>query len=320
MKAITQDRYGSADVLEFADIPVPEPGPDEVLVRVRAAGVDAGVWHLMTGLPYLVRVVGLRRPKDPVRGRDFAGEVEKVGANVTEFRPGDRVFGICNGSFAEYAKVSVTKCLPMPEGTTFEQMAAVPISSITALQAVRHAGKVQAGQRVLVIGAGGGVGSFAVQIAKAFGANVTGLCSTAKIELVRSLGADDVIDYTEEEFTDRPERYDLIIDCGGNRRLRHLRRGLTPRGTLVLIGGEGDGNVIGIRRALRAVLWSPFVRQSLRMHLSLERREHIKAVAELIEAGKVTPAVDRTFPLSDAAEAIRYWESGHVRGKAVVVI
>jgi NADPH:quinone reductase-like Zn-dependent oxidoreductase len=320
MKAIAQHRYGSADVLELVDIPIPEPGPNQVLVRVRAAGVDAGVWHLMTGLPYAIRVVGLRSPKHPVRGRDFAGEVEKVGTNVTEFRPGDKVFGICEGSFAEYATVSVGKCLPMPANTSFEQMAVVPVSAITALRAVRDTGKFRPGQRVLVIGAGGGVGSFAVQLAKAFGAEVTGVCSTTKLDLARSLGADEVIDYTREDFADRPDRYDLIIDTGGNRPLNRLRRALTPNGTLVIVGGEGDGKWLGMRRALRAILLSPFVRHNLRMQLPSERKEDIRTMADLIATGKVTPAIDRTYPLSAAAEAIRDWESGRVRGKAVVTI
>jgi NADPH:quinone reductase-like Zn-dependent oxidoreductase len=320
MKAIAQYRYGRADVLDLVDLPIPQPGPDEVLVRVSAAGVDAGVWHLMTGLPYAIRLLGPRRPKVPVRGREFAGEVDKVGAKVTEFRPGDKVFGIGEGTFAEYAKVPVAKCLPMPANASAEQMAIVPISAATALRAVRDAGRVKAGQRVLVIGAGGGVGSFAVQLAKALGATVTGVCSTAKVDLVRSLGADEVIDYTTQDIAGRPDRFDVILDIAGNRRISHLRRALTPRGTLVIVGGEDHGTWLGMRRQFLALLVSPFVRQNLRVLPPAERKQDLRAVAELVEAGKVRPAVDRAFPLSAAPDAIRYWESNQARGKAVVTI
>ncbi|MGH2766314.1 MAG: NAD(P)-dependent alcohol dehydrogenase, partial [Actinomycetota bacterium] len=262
MKAIVQDTYGSSDVLQLRDIDKPVVEDADLLVRVHAAGVDPGVWHLMTGLPYLVRIMGygLRTPKTRVRGRDVAGSVEEVGRNVTQFQPGDQVFGICEGSFAEYATAREDKVLPKPANLTFEQAAAVPISAITALQALRDKGQVQPGQRVLVIGAAGGVGTFAVQLAKAFGAEVTGVCSTTKADLVRSIGADDVIDYTRDDFADGARRYDLILDTAGRRSLSHLRRALTPRGTLVIIGGEGGGRWLGgFDRNFRAGMLSPFV-------------------------------------------------------------
>lgn len=323
MKAVVQDRYGSADVLELADIERPEAGEGEVLVRVRAAGLDAGVWHLMTGRPYLLRLMGfgLRAPKVPVRGREVAGRVESVGGAVTRFRPGDEVFGFCEGSFAEYVSAPEDRFAPKPANLTLEQAAATAVSGVTALQAVRDAGRVRAGQKVLVIGAAGGVGTFAVQLAKAFGADVTGVCSTTKTDLVRSLGADDVIDYTREDFADRPQRYDVILDTAGNRSLSHLRRALAPRGTLVIVGGENGGRLLGgTDRVLRALLLSPFVRQRLRGLFSAERREDLEALRELIEAGEVTPAIDRTYALSEVPEAIRYLSEGSARGKVVITV
>jgi len=247
MNAVVQDTCGSPDVLELREIDEPVVGDDQVLVQVRAAGVDPGVWHLMTGLPYLVRVVGygLRKPKVGIRGRDVAGRVEVVGANVTRFRPGDEVFGVCDGSFAEYVCARPDKLAPKPANLTFEQAAAVPISGLTALQALRDTGKVQLGQTVLIIGAAGGVGSFAVQLAKAFGAKVTGVCSTTKLDLVRSIGADEVIDYTREDFSDGARHWDLVVDTAGRRSLSQLRRALAPRGTLVIVGGEGGGRWLG---------------------------------------------------------------------------
>jgi NADPH:quinone reductase-like Zn-dependent oxidoreductase len=324
MKAIVQDRYGTADVLELARVDKPAPKDDEVLVRVQTAGVDAGVWHLMTGLPYLVRLFGfgVRRPKVRVRGRDVAGRVEAVGRVVTRFQPGDEVFGICEGSFAEYACVREDKVLlPKPANLSFEQAAAVPISALTALQALRDKGKVQAGQKVLIIGAGGGVGSFAVQLAKAFGAEVTGVCSTSKVDLVRSIGADEVVDYTRNDFADGARRWDLILDTAGNRPLSRLRRALAPRGTLVLVGGESEGRWLGgTERLLRAFLLSPLVRQRLRGFISSERTEDLQVLRELIEAGKLTPVLDRSYPLGEAPEAIRHWEQGRARGKVVVTV
>jgi NADPH:quinone reductase-like Zn-dependent oxidoreductase len=323
MKAIAQDRYGSTDVLELKEIDKPVVGDDDVLIRVHAAGVDPGVWHLMTGLPYLVRIMGfgLLRPKTSVRGMDVAGRVEAAGKNVTQLRPGDEVFGACNGSFAEYACAKEADCAPKPANLTFEQAAAVPISGCTALQGLRDAGKVQPGQKVLVIGAAGGVGTFAVQVAKAFGAEVTGVCSTTKVDLVRSIGADHVIDYTRHDFADGVRLHDLILDTAGNRSLSHLRRALAPRGTLVIIGGEGGGRWFGgFDRQLRALMLSPFVSQKLRPLLSMERKEDLQFLKELIEAGKVTPVIDRTYPLSEVPEAIRHLAESHARGKVVITV
>jgi NADPH:quinone reductase-like Zn-dependent oxidoreductase len=324
MKAIVQDRYGSADVLELGEVDMPVPKDDEVLLRVHAAGVEPGVWHLMTGMPYLVRLLGygLRRPKVRVRGRDVAGRVEAVGKDVTGFRPGDEVFGICEGSFAEYACARADKLVPKPANLTFEQAAVVPISALTALQGVRDRGQVRPGQRVLVIGAAGGVGSFAVQLAKAFGAEVTGVCSTTKADLVRSIGADQVIDYTREDFADGTRHWDLILDTAGNRPLSQLQRALTPKGTLVLVGGEGGGRWLGgfERQLFWAPMRSPFVGQKLRSLASKERKEDLQTLRELIEAGKVTPVIDRTYPLAEAPEAIRYLAQGHPRGKVAVTV
>jgi len=319
MKAIVQDVYGPPEVLKFRDIDQPVVGEDDVLVRVRAAGLDMGVRHLMTGLPYLVRLgFGLRRPRVRVRGMDVAGRVEAVGAKVTRFQPGDEVFGTCDSSFAEYATARPDRLAPKPANLTFEQAAAVPVSACTALQALRDLGRVQPGQKVLVIGAAGGVGTYAVQLAKAFGATVTGVCSTTKTDLVRSIGADHVIDYTREDFT---ERYDLVLDIAGNRSLSHLRRALTPRGTLVLVGGEDGGRWFGgMDRPLRALVLSPFVGQNLRPLMSSERAPDLEVLSELIEAGKVTPVIDRTYPLGEAADALRYLDSGRVRGKVVITV
>jgi NADPH:quinone reductase-like Zn-dependent oxidoreductase len=325
MKAIVQDTYGSADVLELREIEKPAPRDGEVLIQVRAAGVDPGVWHLMTGQPYLVRAMGfgLRAPKVAVRGRDVAGRVEAVGSNVSRFKPGDDVFGTAEGSFAEYVCAREDRLALKPANLTFEQAAATPISGLTALQAIRDAGKVRAGQHVLVIGAAGGVGSFAVQVARAFGATVTGVCSTQKLDLVRSIGADHVIDYTREDFTHGPRRYDLIVDTAGNRPLTHLRRALTPKGTLVIVGGEGGGGrwLAGFdRQIFRAPLLSLFVGQSFRPLVSKESSADLIALSALIESGKVTPLIDRSFPLSDAPDAIRYLAQGHARGKVVVKV
>jgi NADPH:quinone reductase-like Zn-dependent oxidoreductase len=323
MNAVVQDTYGSPDVLELREIDKPVAGENEVLLRVHAAGVDQGVWHMMAGLPYLIRIAGfgLRAPKNPVRGYDVAGRVEAVGENVTRFRPGEEVFGTCRGSFAEYACARADRLAPRPANLSFEQAAAVPISGYAALQAVRDQGKVRPGQRVLIIGAGGGVGTFAVQLAKAFGAEVTGVSSTTKTELVRSIGADHVIDYTREDFADGRNRYDVILDIAGNRSLSHLRRALAPEGTLVIVGGEGGGRWFGgIDRQLRAHLLSPFVRQKLGTWISKESEEDLEALHELLEAGKVTPVVDRTFPLGEVPEAVRYLREGRARGKVVITV
>jgi NADPH:quinone reductase-like Zn-dependent oxidoreductase len=325
MKSIVQDRYGPApeDVLRLAEIDRPAIQPGEVLVRVHAASVDRGTWHVMAGLPYPIRLAGfgLRRPKGPNPGRSLAGTIEAVGADVTGFAKGDEVFGIAAGSFAEYARVRPDKLAPKPANLSFEQAAAVPISGLTALQAVRDQAKVRTGQRVLVVGASGGVGTFAVQIAKAYGAEVTAVCSTAKVDMVRALGADHVIDYTRLDFVDGQHRYDVVLDIGGNRRLSHLRRALTPRGRLVIVGGETDGRWLGgVDRQLRAQLLSPFVGQKLGTFVASENADGLLAIRELIEAGKVTPAIDRTYPLGETAAAIRHLLDGQTRGKLVIAI
>jgi NADPH:quinone reductase-like Zn-dependent oxidoreductase len=322
VKAIVQERYGSTEVLELKDVDRPVMGPHEVLVRVRAAGVDRGVWHLMTGTPYLARLAfGLRAPRNKVIGMDVAGTVEAVGSEVTAARVGDEVFGACSGAFAEYAAVRETMCATKPAGVTFEQAAALPTSAVTALQALRNQGRVRQGQRVLVIGAGGGVGSYAVQMAKAFGAHVTGVCSGEKVDLVRSLGADEVIDYTVADFTDADQRYDLILDIAGRRPLGLLRRALAPRGTLVIVGGEGGDRLTGgLGRQFRAVLLSAVVRQRMRFFVALTRTRDLETVRDLVESGAVRPALDRTYALADAPQAIRDLETGQVRGKAVVTV
>jgi NADPH:quinone reductase-like Zn-dependent oxidoreductase len=322
MRAIVQDIYGSADVLRLDDIEPPTPGAGEVLVRVRAAGVDRGVWHLMVGEPRIARLaLGLRKPRNRVPGSDLAGVVEALGPDVTGFAVGDEVFGVGKGAFAELAVGRAKKLVHKPEGLTFEQAAVVPISGITALHAVRDVAQVRTGQSVLVLGAAGGVGTYAVQIAKALGAEVTGVCSTSKLDLVTSIGADHVVDYTRDDILGLGQRYDVIIDIGGNRTLRQLRRVLTPKGTLVIVGGEEGGRWIGgIQRNLWAALWSPFIGQRLRAFVSRERGEDIEALAQMITAGTVTPVVDRTFPLAEAADAIRHLEAGRARGKVVVTI
>ena len=322
MKAIVQDTYGSADVLRLDDIDRPVVGDGDVLVRVHAASVFIGDWHIMTGLPYVFRMVaGLRAPKIRVRGQDVAGRVDAVGRDVTRFQPGDEVFGTCDGAFAEFAIARSDKVAPKPANLTFEQAATVPTTGSTALQALRDAGRVRPGQKVLIIGAAGGVGSFAVQIAKAFGARVTGVCSTGQMELVRSIGADDVIDYTRDDFTQTGRRWDLILDIAGARSVSHLRRALAPRGTLVIVGGEGGGRWFGgIDRQLRAHMLSPFVSQKLGTFVSKPNGEDLVVLKELIEGGKVTPVIGRTYPLSEVPEAIRQIERGHARGKVVITV
>ena len=326
MVAIVQEAYGSApeDVLRIADIGRPKIGADEVLVRVVAASVDRGTWHVMAGLPYPIRVAGfgLRRPKGLNPGRSVAGVVEAVGASVGGFTPGDEVYGICEGgSFAEYAAARAAKLAAKPANLTFEQAAAVPISGLTALQAVRDKALITPGQTVLIIGASGGVGTFAVQIAKAFGADVTGVCSSSKVDLVRSLGADHVIDYTREDITDSGRRYDAILDIGGNRRLFQLRRALTHAGRLVIVGGETDGRWLGgSGRQIRAIMLSGLVSQKLPTLRSSENADDLTALRELVEAGAVTPVIDRTYPLRETSAAIRYVKGGHARGKVVITM
>ena len=321
MKAIVQDRYGDLDVLEFMDIDTPVVNAYAVLVRVHAAAVGKGDWLTVGGLPYVARMrYGLPKPKHPVPGFDLAGRIEAVGSNVSQLQPGDEVFGWCEGSFAEYASVPEGQLVLKPANLTFEQAAAVPISGFAALQALRDTGQVQPGQKVVVIGASGGVGSFAVQLAKAFGAEVTGVCSTKSLDIVRSIGADHVIDYTQQDFTRTGQRYDLILEMAGNRSLADLRRALTPKGTLVLVGGSGGRWFMGIGRTLRAVVVSPFVRQRLRSFFSKPKREDLVVLKELIEAGKVTPVIDQTFPLSETAEAIRYVGERSTQGKTVISV
>ena len=325
MQAIVQHRYGAApeDVLRLERIARPAINDDEVLVSVRAASVDRGTVHLMTGTPYLMRILGfgLRAPKSPVPGWAVAGTVEAVGTKVTGLEPGDEVFGTCRGSFAQYAAAKAGWLAPKPANLTFEQAAAMPGSATTALQALRDKAKLRPGQHVLIIGASGGVGTFAVQLAKAFGAEVTGACRTGKTDLVRALGADHVLDYTREDITAGRHRYDVIIDIGGNRRLAHLRRALAPRGTLVITGGEdGDALLGGIGRNLRAQLLSPFVSQKLTAFIARQRRADLVTVREMADSGAVTPAIDRSYPLSQAAAAVRHLADGHARGKVVISI
>ncbi len=323
MRAIVQDAYGSAEVLRLDQVPRPRIADDEVLVQVGAAGLDRGTWHMMAGQPYLLRVIGfgLRAPKNRVPGLDVAGTVVGVGPAVTRFSIGDEVFGISRGSFAEYAAVQEDKLSAKPANLTFEQAAVVPISAGTALQALTDAGRVESGQHVLVVGASGGVGSFAVQLAKAFDAEVTGVCGPTKLDFVTSLGADQVIDYTTEDFADGSHTYDLILDIAGNASLSRLRKALTPTGTLVIVGGEEGGKWTGgFGRSLRAPLLSPFVGQRLTMLASKERASDQERLTPLIEAGDVAPSIDATYSLDRAAEAMRHLESGHVRGKVAIVI
>ncbi len=323
MRAIVQEAYGTADVLRPATIDMPTPGDDEVLVRVRAAGMDRGTWHLMTGLPRMARLMtGLRTPKRRVPGLDLAGTVVSVGADVTRFSPGDEVFGIGAGSYAEYAVAREAKLARKPATLTFEQAAVVPVSGLTALQAVRDAGRVQAGQRVLVTGASGGVGTYAVQIAAALGAEVTGVCSAPKADLVRSLGAVDVIDYAHEDFSDRGEKYDVIIDINGNTGVLRLMGSLTPRGCAAIVGGENGGTWTGgfLGRPIRAMALSLFSRKRLSMVMAKETGVDLEKLTTMIEAGQVTPAVDTVFPLADTADAMRRLEAGLVRGKIAISI
>jgi NADPH:quinone reductase-like Zn-dependent oxidoreductase len=322
MTAMVQDQYGEAeDVLRLDQIDRPTIGDGDVLVRVHAAGLDQGVWHAVAGLPYPIRLAGygLRTPKNRVPGTDVAGRVEAVGAAVTELRVGDEVFGIARGSFAEYASAAADKLLRKPTRLTFEQAAAIPVSACTALQGVRDHGRVRPGQHVLVIGASGGVGTYTVQIAKAFGAEVTGVCSTSKVDLVRSIGADHVVDYTRDDVTDGRQRYDVILDIGGNRSLTRLRQALTPKGTLVIMGGETDGRWLGgSDRQLRAMALSPFVSQKLGTFVATPNAPGLAVLAELVEAGAVTPVIDQTYPLGDLPAAIRYLRQGRARGKVVI--
>src|SRR5215472_3712083 len=322
MQAIVQRRYGTRpeDVLGLEQAAMPAIAANEVLVRVRAAGVDRGTWHLMAGQPYLMRLLGfgLRGPKDRVPGLDVAGTVVATGAGVTGFRAGAEVFGIARGSFAEYAAAREDKLARKPDRLSFEQAAAVAVSGLAALQGLR-AGRIHAGQKVLVIGASGGVGSYAVQLAKAFGAEVTGVCSTGKADLVRSIGADRVIDYTRDDFADGRHHYDLILDIAGNSSLTRLRRALTPTGTLVIAGSEG-GKWTGVGRQLRALALSLLVRQRLTMYVSKHRQADLDTLRQLIGTGQVTPRIGRAYPLSEAPAALRHLAKGHAQGKIAITI
>ncbi|HYV77550.1 MAG TPA: NAD(P)-dependent alcohol dehydrogenase [Streptosporangiaceae bacterium] len=323
MKAVVQDRFGPPDVLRLADTGLPEAGADDVLVRVRAAALNPADWHILRGDPLVARLmgVGLTRPKARVAGIDAAGVVEAAGVNVRGLRTGDEVLGFCRGAFAEYACAAADLVVPKPASLTFEQAAAVPVAATTALRGIREVGEVTAGQRVLVIGASGGVGTYAVQIAAALGAEVTGVCSTRNVELMRSIGAAHVIDYTTDDFTSGPARYDVILDNVSSLPLSRLRGALTPKGTLVLNGGGSPGHVFGpVAGIVRAAVANAFVSQRLRPLPSRQNREELLAVTGLIEDGKLTPVVDRAYPLPDTAEGLRHVEQGHARGKAVVTV
>jgi NADPH:quinone reductase-like Zn-dependent oxidoreductase len=321
IKAIVQDRYGSPDVLRLKDIDKPVPEDNEVLVRVRAAAVNIGNWHVLRGIPYAMRpAVGLFKPKHEIPGLDLAGQVEAVGGSVKQFQPGDEVFGWCNGAFAEYACAEENNLLAKPSNLTLEQAAAVGDSAFTALDAVRDQGMVQPGQRVVINGASGGVGTFAVQIAKSFGADVTGVCSTKNVEMVRSIGANRVIDYTKEDFAQADQRYDVMLDLVGNRSLSDCMGTLSRQGTYVLVGVSDMDRWFGLARQIKALSLSPFVRQRVRVFIVRHNRADLAVLKELVEAGKVTPVIDRRYPLRDVPEALRYQGEGHSRGKIVITV
>ena len=321
MRAILHDRYGTSAVLRVGRTRRPRPGEDEVLVEVRAAGLDRGTEHLLTGKPYAMRLaMGLTRPKNPVPGRDVAGVVVEAGAAVTRFAIGDEVFGVAPGSFAEYAVAAESRIAPKPATLSFAQAAVVPVSAATALRALVDVGRLRPGQSVLVVGASGGVGTYAVQLAKAFGAEVTGVCSAAKADLVTSLGADHVVDYASEDFADGSRRYDLVLDIAGNPSLRRLRRALKPRGTVVFVGGEDAGALLGMGRQIRGVLLSTLLRQRFALLVTKERGADYERLGSLIEDGRLVPCIDRTYPLQDAPLAVRQLEEGQVRGKVAVVV
>jgi NADPH:quinone reductase-like Zn-dependent oxidoreductase len=321
MKAAVFTRYGPPDVVQITDVEKPVPKDDEVLIKVRAASVNAGDWHIMRGTPYLLRVmVGLRKPKITRLGMDVAGQVEAVGRNVTQFKPGDEVFGACRGAFAEYACTSESSLVTKPNNVTFEQAGSVPVAALTALQGLRNKGQIQPGQKILINGAAGGVGTFAVQIAKWFGADVTGVCSTRNVEMVGSIGADRVVDYTREDFTKGTQRYDLIFDSVGNHSLSACRRVLNPKGIYIVNGGPNGRWMGPLTRGIRARMLSRFVSQSLVMFLTRRSKEDLAVMHELMRAGKVTPVIDRSYTLSEVPEAIRYLEEGHARGKVVITL
>ena len=321
MKAIVQDTYGSPDVLRLKDIDTPVPDDDEVLVRVRAAAVNIGDWHLMRGMPYAMRIAtGLFKPRRDVPGIDLAGRVELVGKDVTQLRPGDEVFGWCRGAFAEYACAAESSLLAKPADLTLEQSAAVGDSALTALNAVRDQGQIGPEHEVLINGASGGVGTFAVQIAKSLGAKVTGVCSAVNVDLVRSIGADHVIDYTHEDFTQSGQRYDVMLDLVANRSLSDCRRALAPRGTYVLVGAADMDRWFGISRQIKVLSLSPLVRQRMRVFFVRHNRADLIALKALVDAGEVAPVIDRYYELNEAPEALRHQGEGHARGKLVVAV
>ena len=321
MKAIIQTRYGAPEVLRLAEVEAPIPKDDEVLVRVRAAAVNIGDWHLMRGIPYVVRLgLGLRRPRRATPGLDIAGDVAAVGRAVTDFQPGDQVFGWGTGAFAEYVCTPQGNLLPKPANLTFDQSAAVGDSALTALAAVRDQGRVQPGQRVLINGASGGVGTFAVQIAKALGAHVTAVCSGRNADIVRSLGADQVVDYEQRDFASAEDRYDVMLDLVGNRPLSACRRVLTPRGTYVIVGVRDVGRWLGVGRQAKALLIAPFVRRRTRVFVVKHTRADLAVLKDLVEAGRVTPVIDSRYPLGEAAHALRHQGEGHPRGKLVLTV
>jgi NADPH:quinone reductase-like Zn-dependent oxidoreductase len=323
MQAVSHQAYGGAEVLSIDTVDRPTIGPGEVLIEVHAAGLDRGTWHLMTGTPYLIRLAGygLTKPKNPVPGLDVAGRVVDIGSAVTRFSIGDEVFGISEGSFAEYAAASEDKLAHKPANISFEQAAASAVSGITALQALTDVGRVEPGQRVLVVGASGGVGTFAVQLAKALGAAVDGVAGTPNVAMVRSLGADRVIDYRRQDLTDTDRRYDLVLDIGGRNSISRLRSLLTPKGTLVIVGGEGGNRITGgIGRQLRAMLLSPFIGQRLTTFISTEHHSFIERLAEYLTSNAVAPVIGERFELADASEAMRRMEAGETSGKSVIVV
>jgi NADPH:quinone reductase-like Zn-dependent oxidoreductase len=326
MKAVVYTRFGPPDVLEIRDIKKPVPNDDQVLIKVRAAAVNPLDWHFIRGTPYIMRLmmVGIRKPKDPRLGVDYAGTVETVGRSVTQFKPGDEVLGNKSGAFAEYLCARADRAITLkPANVTFEQAAGVPVAALTALQGLRDHGKVQPGQKVLINGASGGVGTFAVQIAKTLGADVTGVCSGRNVDLVRSLGADHVIDYTKEDFSKGDERYDVILDNVGTQSLSKFRRVLKPNGICVMIGGGGpnEGKWVGpMARPIKAMLISPFISQKMGMMMAQGNKDDLNILADLMQSGKVTPVIDRTYPLSQIREAMTYLEAGHARGKVVITV
>ncbi|RSL16755.1 NADPH:quinone reductase-like Zn-dependent oxidoreductase [Edaphobacter aggregans] len=322
MKAIVYHDYGSPDVLQLEEIEKSTPGDKEVLIKVRAASVNPLDWHFIRGTPYIVRIVmtGLRKPKNTRLGVDVAGQVEAVGSAITQFKPGDEVFGTCRGAFAEYVCISESNLVIKPNNVTFEQAAAVPIAAFTALQGLRDKGKIQPGQKILVNGASGGIGTFAVQIAKSYGADVTGVCSTRNIDMVRSIGADQVIDYTKEDFTKSSQRYDLIFDAIGNHSLSARRRLLTPSGICVMAGGPSGRWKMGLASGIKALVWSQCSSRKLTGLLAKSSEEDLTILHDLMATGKVTPVIDRQYSLSELPDAIRYLEQGHARGKVVITL